>query len=59
MKLNDEEMIPSLSCLILHSESQFQYYEYNLDSEYVRVFNMLELQMVLNKILHNIYLTEF
>lgn len=23
MKLNDEEMIPSLSCLILHSESQF------------------------------------
>ena len=37
----------------------WQYCEYNLDSEYVRVFNMLELHMVLNKILHNRYLTEF
>ena len=36
-----------------------QYYEYNLDSEYVRVLNMLGLHMVLNKIFHNRYLTEF
>ena len=33
--------------------------EYALGSEYVRVLNMLELPMVVNKISHNTCLTEF
>ena len=37
----------------------WQYYEYDSDSEYGRVLNMLGLRMVLNKILHNTYLTRF
>ena len=31
----------------------------NLDSDYARVLNMLGLDMVLNKIFHNRYLTGF
>ena len=37
----------------------WQYYEYALGSEYARFLNMLGLYMVLNKILHNRYLTGF
>ena len=36
-----------------------QYYAYALDSEYTGVLNMLELQVVLNKIPHNRYLSGF
>ena len=37
----------------------WQYYEYAFDSEYARVLNMLGSHMILNKILHNRYLTGF
>ena len=37
----------------------WQYYEYTFDSEYARVLNMLGSHMILNKILHNRYLTGF
>ena len=36
-----------------------QYYAYALDSEYTGVLNMLGLQVVLNKIPHNRYLSGF
>ena len=37
----------------------WRYYKYALDSEYARVLNMQGLHIVLNKILHNRYLTGF
>ena len=36
-----------------------QYYAYAFDSEYARVLNMLGSHMIMNKILHNRYLTGF
>ena len=35
------------------------YYEYAFDTEYARVLNMIGSHMILNKILHNRYLTGF
>ena len=37
----------------------WQYYEYAFDSEYATVLNMLGSRMILNRILHNRYLTRF
>ena len=37
----------------------WEYYEHILDSKYARVLNILRLRMVLNKIIHNRYLTVF
>ena len=43
----------------LHKVCVWHFDEYVLVSEYAMVLNMLELHMVLNKILHNRYLTGF